>query len=465
MNIDLHEQDGVLVVGLEGRLDAFGSGELQKQLEPLNPDILGLALDLGKVNYLSSAGVRTLLLLAKALHARKGVFALAGLQPYCRDVIAMTGFADTWPMFDTPALAEAHIRKTLAAQSMRDNWDRLETTEIDGGHIRIAPLSSAPCAIEVLGDIGDVLASRITPRPIRSKKFSETAYSVGLGGLGSKIEDYIGIMGEMITIGGTMVWLPTDGHDTADFLIPLVDKGSVMIRTGFNISIAGGFNVLLIFDASDPEGITMEKLVRELLRLAKVRRPGFRGALGLALCAEMGDVYSSGIWKSPIVENAPANGKSILHESNLAEWMASDTQPRHSGVTALICGVCVDLTADLSDYDEQMFGKVFYTHPSNVASHTELMHNHAVLFKPMPMPEKPTDLEQEIKRVVTDGEFIDMRHLLDRSTLKRALVGLSYIQTFRPDTHGVEEGHTMEATPAFTTQRRGLETYRKLQGS
>lgn len=262
-----------------------------------------------------------------------------------------------------------------------------------------------------------------------------------------------------------MVWLPTDGHDTPDFLIPLVDKGSVMIRTGFNISIAGGFNELLIFDAAGPEGISMEKLIRELLKLARARRSDFHGALGLALRAEMGDVYSSGIRKSPILENAPANGKSILHESNLAEWMASDTQPRHSGVTALICGVCVDLTANLMDYDEQMFGKVFYTHPSHVGSKTELTHNHAVLFKPMPMPEKPTNLDQEIKQVVTQGEFIDMRHLLDRSTLKRAIIGLSYIQTFRPDTHGVEEGHTMEETPSFTTQRRGLDTYRKLQGS
>lgn len=451
MNINLHENDGICAVALSGRLDTVGAGELQDRLAPLKPGILGLALDMGGVNYLSSAGVRVLLLLSKAILARNGTFALAGVQPYCRDVIEMTGFADVWPIFETPALALAHIRRALSGMPAADDRGRPETAEIAGGRLRIKLLGDAPCAIEILGDIQDVLMSRLTPRHIRSKKFFETEYSIGLGGLGSKIEDYFGIMGEMITIGGTMVWLPTDGQDVPDFLIPLADKGSVLIRTGFNISIAGGFNELMLFDADGPEGISMGRLVSELLRLARARRGDFRGALGLAMRAEMCDVYSSGIRKSPILENAPANGKSVIDKSNLAEWMASDSQPRHRGVTALICGVSVDLTSDLSRYDADMFGRVFYSHPAHVATNTELMHNHAVLFKPMPMPEEPAGLEQEIKRVVTGGEFIDMRHLLDSSTLKRAIIGLSYIQSFRLDTHGVAEGHVADdiaLTPA-----------------
>lgn len=465
MNIELREKDGIVSVAPEGRLDTVGAGELQGRLEPMMPRILGLALDMGRVNYLSSAGLRVLLLLAKAIQARGGVFALAGLQPYCRDVMAMTGFADVWPVFDEPARALAHVRQALPAAAAPENRGRPETAEIDGGRLRIASLDGGPGSIEIVGDIGDVLSSRITPGHIRSKKFFETEYSIGLGGLGSRIEDYFGIMGEMITIGGTMVWLPTDGHDTPDFLIPLADRGSVLIRTGFNISIAGGFNEVMIFDSAGPEGISMGRLVSELLRLARARRRDFRGALGLAMRAEMCDVYSSGIRKSPIAENAPANGKSILDKSNFAEWMASDAQPRHSGVTALICGVNVDLTSDLSNYDAQMFGKVFYSHPAHAATNTELTHNHAVLFKPMPLPEEPASLEQEIKRVVTGGEFIDMRHLLDRSTLKRAILGLSYIQSFRLDTHGVEDGHVGDETAPPAPRGKGMDACRKLQGS
>ncbi len=38
-------------------------------------------------------------------------------------------------------------------------------------------------AIEVLGDIGNVLASRITPALMAGKKFSSKEYSIGLGAL------------------------------------------------------------------------------------------------------------------------------------------------------------------------------------------------------------------------------------------------------------------------------------------
>ena len=38
--------------------------------------------------------------------------------------------------------------------------------------------------------------------------------------------------------------------------------------------------------------------------------------------------------------------------------------------------------------------------------------------------------------VVDEGDFIDMRHLLDRSTVRQAFFGLSYIQSFRRDPRG-----------------------------
>jgi hypothetical protein len=45
-------------------------------------------------------------------------------------------------------------------------------------------------------------------RMIYTRKFSETEYSIGLGGLGEDIKDYMEIMGEMITIGGYMYGFP-----------------------------------------------------------------------------------------------------------------------------------------------------------------------------------------------------------------------------------------------------------------
>ncbi|MDD2236363.1 MAG: anti-anti-sigma factor, partial [Kiritimatiellae bacterium] len=287
------------------------------------------------------------------------------------------------------------------------------------------------------GELRDILHSRVTTERIYSKRFFDKEYSIGMGGLGAGLEDYINLLGEMITIGGTMVWLPTDGHDTADFLIPKTDQGDVMIRTGFNVSIKGGVNEYVYFKSATAGGTPVGALYRELFSFAKKRRPDFRGALGLVIRAQLGAVYGSGIKKSAVTQNAPANGKMILHESNRGEWFDGDTAPRHTRVTGLIVGIGADLTADLSDYDEEDFNRVFYMHPANISGKEEMLHNHAVIFNEQPLPQHPTRLEEEIHRVIEQGTFLDMRHLLDSSTITEALIGIHYLQAFRSDPEGV----------------------------
>ena len=104
----------------------------------------------------------------------------------------------------------------------------------------------------------------------------------------------------------------------------------------------------------------------------------------------------------------------------------------------MICGVGADLTADLSRYEQEELNSVFYFNPAQAPNTHELLHNHGVLFNPLPFPEHAFCLEAEIKRVVDEGEFIDMRHLLDRSSIRRALLGVSYIQSFRRDPRGYQ---------------------------
>ena len=60
--------------------------------------------------------------------------------------------------------------------------------------------------------------------------------------------------GEMITLYGTMVWLPTDGNNTPDFLTPLDSGGDVPVYTGYNITLDGPFNEYFTLDATNPAG-------------------------------------------------------------------------------------------------------------------------------------------------------------------------------------------------------------------
>ena len=268
---------------------------------------------------------------------------------------------------------------------------------------------------------------------VADKPFFETEYSLGLGALGGSPGDYLPLMGEAVMLAGTMVWLPTDGNDTPDYMIPRKASTSVVLRTGFNASIRGGFNEFVEFTAAPGRPATIRDIYRALFDQAKERRADYRGVLGLAMRAEIHEAFGAGLTRSPLLTNRPANGKMITDVSNYDTWFESDKTPRHQGTTALICGAGEDLTADLSHIDQDRLRRMFYLNPANKAAQNEVLHNHAVFFRHAPSPSGTQDMDVEMRRVVEAGEFVDMRHLLDQTTVTSALIAVNYVQEVRED--------------------------------
>jgi len=418
--ISTEQVGSVSLLRLDGRLDAHGADLAEPAFQAIDHKS-AVVIDLEKVPYLSSAGIRLFVALQKDLQSQGGRLVLAAVQPYCRDVLRVSGLDQFFTIEETAAQAFGELGESCTA------YTRPAGRFVY--HAGAKPFGS----IEVLGHIGNVLASRVTPELMAGKKFSSKEYSIGLGALGPSDEDVLPLLGEMITIGGTMVWLPTDGNDTPDFLVPRQDSDSVLIRTGFNVSLAGEFNEYVEFEAATDKGVTLAEIYETLMSLARERRPEFRGAIGLAMRAEVGELYGCGVVKSPIAANAPANGKLITDPENYETWFEYDKTPRLRDVSALICGIGVDLSADLSVFDAEYLNAAFYLNPGNQDASGVKLHNHGVCFRPFPLGEKPWSLEREIGSIVTEGDFVDMRHLFDRTTIQWALIGVVYVEDFRPD--------------------------------
>ncbi len=440
MEITIKHTADTVVFTLQGRLDAYGAKGLDEQLLPIleEASVTTLVMDFQEVNYLSSAGVRSLLKADKHLRPRQGRLLLAGLNEYCRNVLDMAGYLDAGQVFDTP---EAALKAQLGFRTTPLNWDGCDSVETDAGRFRFRPHSNDSGTALVLGHIEDVLDSRVTPDHIQSKQFSHTEYSIGLGGLGDRLEDYFPVMGEMITIGGTMVWLPTDGNDTPDYLIPKHDTGSVRIRTGFNVALDGDFNELVWFESQSEQGATIADIYRGLFASARQRRPEYKGGIALAMRADMSTMYGSGVLLSPVIDNQPANGEWITHPSNFPTWFEVDKTPRKQDVTGLLTGIGIDLTADRSAYDKELFDATFYVNPANPSGSDIVLHNHGVFFDRLPANDQPGTIKEEIAQVIETGTFVDMRHLLDGSEIRSALIGVSYLQQFAKDPAG-EPSHS-----------------------
>ena len=95
MQCPTHAYADVLVATAAGRIDFAGAQVLEGALAPaLAPDgpVRGIVIDLAGVDYISSVGLRVLMVAAKAMRARKASIAVASLQPVVAEIFEISRF-------------------------------------------------------------------------------------------------------------------------------------------------------------------------------------------------------------------------------------------------------------------------------------------------------------------------------------------------------------------------------------
>ena len=113
MTIEEVEDRGVVVIAPAGRVDSTTSDELDRRLRAvLDRKAPRVVVDLGQVEYISSAGLRVLLALAKRMREQKGALALASLGDAVRQVFELAGFL---PLFTVAATRADAVAVTSAS--------------------------------------------------------------------------------------------------------------------------------------------------------------------------------------------------------------------------------------------------------------------------------------------------------------------------------------------------------------
>jgi len=106
------ERDGdVVVVRLMGRLDSSAAPAAEERLlAAVAGAAPSVAIDMSELSYISSAGLRVILVAAKKVQQEKGKLALGGLGANVREVFAATGFDTIITIADDAAAAVAAVR-------------------------------------------------------------------------------------------------------------------------------------------------------------------------------------------------------------------------------------------------------------------------------------------------------------------------------------------------------------------
>ena len=94
MDINIEQLEEITIIELSGELDSISAPDVQREIMPLLRTESQILLDMSAVSYMSSAGLRVLLLLYRAIDAAVGDIIITGLRPAVQDVMEITGFLE-----------------------------------------------------------------------------------------------------------------------------------------------------------------------------------------------------------------------------------------------------------------------------------------------------------------------------------------------------------------------------------
>lgn len=113
MHVENLTQDGALIVAPKGRVDSTTSSALEQHLlDVFSAGNRRIVIDFSGVEYISSAGLRVMLALAKRMRDGKGRLALCGMGDAVRQVFALAGFV---PLFAIDESRDAAVSRVIGS--------------------------------------------------------------------------------------------------------------------------------------------------------------------------------------------------------------------------------------------------------------------------------------------------------------------------------------------------------------
>ena len=111
MDIVEDKRGDVKIVSLRGRIDMETSPIVEKRLMSiLEQGERQLVIDFSELTYISSLGLRVLVLTAKYMQKNKGELALAALSSHIHEIFKIAAFTSIFPIYSTCDEAVAQMQ-------------------------------------------------------------------------------------------------------------------------------------------------------------------------------------------------------------------------------------------------------------------------------------------------------------------------------------------------------------------
>ena len=308
--------DGRVCLTLCGRFDATWSGAVQDALaECIRSGQHQIDIDLAQVPFLSSAGIRVLLLVHRQLHGIHGRLAIVAVSPEVRQVVELAGLR--------ALLADAASAPHAAADAPA--CERLERAE---AHYELHTLNrGAQLALRTVGDPHALLERGVLAGTLSAEEFPPSRLAVGVGAFGDEADGCVERLGELLAVGGVAVTLPGSADATPDWLL-CAERFVPRARLAYGLVADGPFALEARFEAHAGAGpLPLTALVEAALELAAAPTIGF------AVVAEAAQFVGARLRRSPV-----GHSGGVFAFPSIRDNLAFTAEPAHAGCSAVIAG-------------------------------------------------------------------------------------------------------------------------------
>lgn len=318
MQITQHPGAESLELRLTGRIDATWAEHVSTTIEQaVRAGAHHIALNLAGVDYISSLGIRVLVVQAKLLASVKGKLVITHPSDFVRTTLQTVGLSGMIARGDAKPAA-APVAASVARQTR------------GGAVYEVYPQAqSRRLTCTLLGDPGKLSTSGFAPEDCRPFPFPAGAFGLGLGAFGSGFDDSRSRFGEFLAAGGCALALPTNEHDAVPDYV--VEEGGLVPRVEVLYGLAGDgdFPTMIRFDAlaQGPGKIALSELVSTFLDLATADTAAF------VILAESAGLVGATLRKSPGLGAVPQTVPAVR------DWLSFTTERASEKSLALLVGV------------------------------------------------------------------------------------------------------------------------------
>jgi len=316
MEITREKSGDSLIIRLAGRLDTSWCDTVEQALtQAVREGEHSIRLDMERVTYVSSAGLRVVLTVYKQLLGIKGSFGIVNPSPMVRSVLFMAGMEALIGNQTDLAGDLEHAAQGRAVSSSRADY---ELFPLPGKGIRVEAIGSDSL---LHGGFNETIGRDAI-------RFDDETVAVGIGALGASPADCAPRFGEFLAAGGVSVFQPADGSGRPDFVVSegsLVPEGHLLL----GLVGRGDFSMLARFQAKDDaRTVGLGEIAATALEIA-----GAPAAILVAVTETAGLVGAT-LRRSPASASADN-----FNFPQIRDWLSFTSERAFRDSTSLVVGV------------------------------------------------------------------------------------------------------------------------------